>query len=319
MNALEQLLVERIRDSGPISYEVFTREALYHPLYGYYCQKRARVGKASGTDFYTAGHFSPVLSALVTKAVETLSTNIPLESLHLVEIGAEPEGGIMRHAAHHFASSHTIRVGDSLSIPSPAFVFSNELLDAQPFGRFIFTHDGWRELGVTVVSGKLSPVQLQVITPLCEKLNQICPVQSTGYILDYPIGAEQLLSRIAEIPWKGVLVFLDYGHDIQDLLQNYPEGTARAYFQHRQHSNLLDSPGEQDLTCHVHWDVLEKILANGGFHQIETTRQEAFFMAYAADAFPPLLKSPQLANQLRELLHPAYFGTKFQALCAIRT
>lgn len=318
MNALEQLLTERIKNSGPVTYEVFTREALYHPVHGYYCQKRERVGKKSGTDFYTASQFAPVLATLITEAVRNLSSGIPLETLSLVEIGAEPDAGVMRHAAHHFADNHTIRVGEPLTIPCRAFVFSNELLDAQPFSRAIFTSEGWRELGVGLAEGALSETQIKAITPLCEKLNQICPNHQLGYIIDYPTGAEQLLCKIAQQPWKGTLLFLDYGHDLQDLLQNYPEGTARAYSQHRQHNDLLASPGEQDLTCHVHWDILEKILTEEGFTQVSTNRQEAFFMTHAASAFPSLFRSPQLASQLRELLHPAYFGAKFQALYATR-
>lgn len=319
MNPLAQLLAERISSTGPLSFADFTQEALYHPEYGYYCQPHKRVGRAPDTDFYTAASFAPVLATLITACVRVLCPQYPTESLHLIEIGAEPEGGIMRHCAQHFFSAHTLRIGDRLEMPSPACVFSNELLDAQPFHRMVFSEGHWREIGVGLKDGQLAEVRFPHPTPLTERITKLCPHPVENYIIDYPSGAETLLTHLAAQSWKGVLLFLDYGHDLQDLLQNYPQGTARAYHRHQQHNDLLANPGQQDITCHVHWDVLEAILREHGFSDVATSRQEAFFMTHAAAVLPSLLKSPSLVAQLRELLHPAYLGTKFQVLHALRS
>ena len=103
-----------------------------------------------------------------------------------------------------------------------------------------------------------------------------------------------------------------------------PGGTARAYFRHEVSRDLLARPGGQDLTCHVCWDRLERVLRGGGFDPVRVERQEAFFLRHAAPAIEALLAAKPAGEfsparqTLQELLHPAHLGHKFQILSARR-
>ncbi|MDR1282744.1 MAG: SAM-dependent methyltransferase [Opitutaceae bacterium] len=124
--------------------------ALYDRECGYYRASRRRVGRGAGTDFYTATSSGPVFGELVCAAAESLLGRHGQRAgdFMFVEIGAEPDGGVLRGVAHPFAGERTLRLGEPLRIEGRCVVFSNELLDAQPVRRFIRRGDEWRELGV---------------------------------------------------------------------------------------------------------------------------------------------------------------------------
>jgi SAM-dependent MidA family methyltransferase len=105
-----------------------------------------------------------------------------------------------------------------------------------------------------------------------------------------------------------------------DILARRPAGTGRAYRAQKLCDNLLDAPGEQDLTCHIAWDGLEEVLRAAGFREVRLMRQEAFFMHHSADVIREvaLRADPVECGKLRELIHPMRMGSAFQVLVARR-
>lgn len=310
---------------GTLDYGTFTRLVLHHPEHGYYRKNRLRVGKTDGTDFYTAASFGALFGKLVRAAAVSLLGEEWCRQSTLVEIGAEPEQMLFNNEVRFFAEVKTLRAGEKLLMPSRAVVFSNELLDAQPFHRLIFREGKWRELGVRIVSDLLAECVLDdFANEQSQAFAATLPIPwHEGWMIDAPLGAEALLRELASQRWTGALIFFDYGKMLVECLENSPEGTARAYQRHRQHNDLLVAPGEQDLTCHVLWDRLETVLCKTGFSDIRVDRQEAFFMRRANAVVAEILASPDAGleherSQLRALLHPAHFGHKFQVLSAIR-
>src|SRR5690606_17605683 len=99
------------------------------------------------TDFFTATATGDVFAELVVEAATQLLGSRDRSEFHFVEIGAEPSGGILPDD-HPFRSERLFRRGESLNIPDPAIVFSNELFDAQPFHRLVYQQGTWREIGV---------------------------------------------------------------------------------------------------------------------------------------------------------------------------
>ena len=144
-----------------------------------------------------------------------------------------------------------------------------------------------------------------------------------GYRIDLPLGAAGLAAQIAAMPWTGLFVAFDYGKSWQELSEETPAGTVRAYFRHRQSNDLLARPGEQDLTCHICWDWIAEALTVHGFEAPTLESQEAFLVHHAAPALSHLTTSEaaRLTSRklgMMQLLHPGNMGHKFQVLWARR-
>ncbi|HSY54527.1 MAG TPA: SAM-dependent methyltransferase [Opitutaceae bacterium] len=318
--------------AGTMTFARFMQLALYDPELGYYCQPRRRVGRAPGTDFFTASS-SPLFGELVAAACASLlaARNKHPRDFTFVEIGAEPFDsahgrpgtGILANTPHHFGAAKTFRLGDTLELDGRCVVFSNELFDAQPFNRFVFRRGAWRELGVTLRDGALAEVELPETTPALGKVEGLPVTAPEGYCIDAPLGAAALAAKIAAQPWSGLFLAFDYGKSWDELAAATPAGTARAYFRHAQSNDLLARPGEQDLTCHVCWDWLAAALARPGFAAPRVESQESFFVHHAADflASTTAAEAGRFSEKklgLMQLLHPAHLGQKFQAMHAWR-
>lgn len=302
-----------------MSFARFMQLALYDENLGYYRKPNRRVGYEVGTDFYTASTSGPVFGELVVAAcIRLLGANDAAQATFL-EIGNEQPGGILAGVAHPFAKTETIALGAPLALSGLSIVFSNELFDAQPFQRFVFSHGCWRELGVRLgPASQLEEVQIESAIP------DVLPGSAPeGYIIDAPLAATTLARQIAQHPWRGLFVACDYGKSWRELVSACPAGTARAYHRHQQSNALLARPGEQDLTCHVCWDWIAAALTAAGFSSPQVESQEAFFIRHATDAIAAIstadaARYSRRKQSLQQLLHPAHLGQKFQVLHARR-
>ncbi|MBE7540117.1 MAG: SAM-dependent methyltransferase [Opitutaceae bacterium] len=302
-----------------LRFDEFVELALFDNEVGYYRSHRTRIGRSAGTDFFTAMSANPVFGHLVAAAIVSLLGKFDPASMTFVEIGAEPGRSVFENIPHPFRSAKTLRVKDPLLIEGPSVVFSNELLDAQPFRRFRRSEDQWIELGVQITDGGL------IETCLGPASESWLPLAAEdGYLFDAPRRAADLALDIARQDWVGLFVAIDYGKSLEELTQALPGGTARAYRSHRQSNDLLATPGEQDLTCHVCWDWIAESLKMHRFLSPRIESQEAFFVHHAGAALEKIAGTDSTLRStakqaLMQLLHPANMGQKFQVLHALRT
>lgn len=314
-----------IGNKGLLTYKQFIHEVLFAPKMGYYMRDRERVGREEGTDFYTAESLGRVFRELVLAAIKEILGQEGRKQFTFLEIGTERGGGLLKGLDSHFGGYKTIGAGQAIEIPKKAIVFANELLDAQAFHRLIFKNGKWRELGVRVnrakgFSEELMPELSHEVEEVIKELPQEAP---EGYHVDLPLGAENLLRKIVEQDWRGLIILFDYGFLWDDLMNNYPQGTARAYYRHKQHNDLLANIGKQDITCHICWDRLRDILEAHGFQRPSLERQESFFVNHARLAIEKIVTEnlgefSSGRQTLYELIHPSHMGHKFQVLWAKR-
>lgn len=319
-------LAHKADASGFIDLPDFIETALYHPEHGYYCKQRQRVGRNPQSDFYTSLSLREAFSEIVTEAACAMleKTGFAPADTHWVEIGAEPGGTLLTEATGPFKSVHAIGIGQELQIPEQSVVFSNELFDAQPFRQLRFDGADWQEYGVRLDSsqacwaarGSLS----EEATPFAKILPRDLP---EGYTVDLPTGSASLAAVLIKKRWSGLFIAFDYGKTWQAIATDTPHGSARGYFRHKQLPDILQAPGSIDITHHICWDHLEELLRESDFEQLSLQSQEAFIVHRAPNflqkAFDPSL--PALApirQKLKELMHPALMGQKFQALSAVR-
>jgi len=315
--------LERFRaTAGPadrLPFDRFMEVALYDPQVGYYRSNRPRVGQGPGTDFFTSSSSAAAFGELVVAASVSLLGERAAGDHRFVEIGAEPGGGVLAGVTHPFRTAECISVGKPIELAGRCVVFSNELFDAQPFRRFRVRSGAWRELGVEFRENSLFEIEFQPDREL-----PLLPTPSVdGRVFDAPVGATALARRIAEQPWSGLFVALDYGDSADALTEAYPAGTARAYRRHAQSRDLLAQPGEQDLTCDVCWDWIRDELMRHRFSTPALESQEAFFVNHSAAHLARIAASTDNSlggpkRSILQLLHPGHLGQRFQALWAIR-
>ena len=87
MNQLKQIIIEKIKKQGAITFETFMDMALYYPELGYYASANLEIGRKG--DFYTSPHLHRVFGAMIGKQLEEMWEIMGKPSdFHAVEIGA---------------------------------------------------------------------------------------------------------------------------------------------------------------------------------------------------------------------------------------
>ena len=326
-------LMQKLRQaggqSGQLNYKDFIELCLYDPQFGYYRKSTTRVGRSDDADFYTSQSLGSVFGDLVTDAVRQILENqggktIDLKDWTFVEVGYETDSEWWKDNHCPFGRVIRVGLGDVPSFSGSCVLFSNELFDAQPFHRIVFLNNQWGELGVDVSHGTLKEVLLPVPSEEVQAFRHQLPIYAEeGYILDLPLATKPLLNKLTDLPWDGLFLALDYGKSWNHLINDFPQGTARAYFKHNQFTNLLVQPGMQDITCHICWDWLETSLKEAGFENTALESQEAFFVKHASDCIEKIITAnPENFDPLRQslihLIHPATMGQQFQVLWGFR-
>jgi SAM-dependent MidA family methyltransferase len=211
-----------------------------------------------------------------------------------------------------------------------AVIFANELLDAFPVQRVGWDARAraWFEWGVTGAAGGFSWARLPMTVQLTAELRRwlaagtdwgeaeiaaLEPALPDGFTCELCPAAEAWWSRAAESLQRGWLVTFDYGFMAGEQVRaGRAQGTLRAYRAHRVSDDLLATPGEQDLTAHVNFAVLQAAGERAGLRTVEGCTQERF-LARAAATWPGEWSSER-TRQLRTLVHPGHMGQAFRVL-----
>ncbi len=312
-----------------ISFADFMRLALYDEKEGYYAKAKKRVARSCNADFYTAQCIGPIFFKLLQASIQSLLGAANLNAYTFIEFGAEgqnplPEdfcsafNAVARYGYNGLGSAEG-------SVGEKSIVFSNELFDAQPFHRLVYTQGRWQELGVRLSPGNtLESCLLPELSPeLASYLPRLPKHHLEGYHLELSAQAVELMKAMLKLSKGGLFLAFDYGYSFQELLSHKPQGTARAYYKHTIRDKLLDRPGEQDLTAHVCWDFLIHTLQQEGYAPISLKTQEAFFMQHALSTIRALVEGNSGGlrvdlQSLKELIHPQHMGHKFQVLSALK-
>jgi len=213
---------------------------------------------------------------------------------------------------------------------APCFTlcFSNELLDAMPVCRFGWdaAQRTWFEWGVTTDADRFVWARLANVSPAEAHLPsspELLDVLPDGYIIETNPAAEALWSRAARWLQNGKLVTFDYGFGaVEAISPARPDGTLRAYRQHKQVTNVLADPGEQDLTSHVNFARIEEVGIAAGLKTEVFETQGKFLTGLAAQAWKPDSKfgawDQKRTRQFQTLTHPEHLGRSFRVLIQSR-
>ena len=355
---LKSIIVETIARQGPISAAQFMELALYHPLHGYYeaegrigksgdfitsvsvgdlfgallCEQLRLWTKEQGEEcpiWVEAGAHDGRLACDILNHCQRHHPQTYERIQYLIVEPSETrrrrqERRLERHSSKaQWMKSWEERRRNSIS----GVIFSNELLDAFPVERVCWDAANriWRRWGVTAKDGNLHwRILPEPFSSLATGLGgefseEILEHLPDGFTTEVGVAAshwwEQAAARLA----VGYLFTVDYGLEAQEFLAlRRRQGTLRAYLRHRQTLNLLENPGQQDLTSHVNYTVLLEAGQSKGLETVGIRPQEKFLTdilrRLSKDGRLAEVLTPSRIRQLQSLIHPDHFGRSFSVL-----
>ena len=337
MTPLGDILIQRIRATGPMTLADYMGECLLHPEHGYYT---ARDPLGAAGDFTTAPEISQMFGELIglCLAQAWMDQGAPT-SFALAELG--PGRGtlmadILRatrgvsgfHDAaqvHLIEASPTLRAAQAQIVPHaawhnsvatlpdlPLFVIANEFFDALPIRQFRRHANGWQETVVglqsdTLAAGLSPPAPLASLDHRLDDtavgdIVEICPT--------LPNIAAQIGARVAA--HGGAALIIDYG-DWQS------QGDTLQALRDHQIADPFTAPGMADLTAHVDFAAIANAAAPAAYTRV--TPQGVFLerlgVTHRAQALAERLGGAALENHIaahHRLTHPDAMGHLFKVI-----
>lgn len=352
--ALTDMLAKRIRAGGPITFAEFMRECLYHPVHGYY----SRTSAARFGDYYTSVDVHPVFGRLLARqfaemwqllgsprsfVVAESAAGVGRLAGHILDFSARAlpefyaaleyvavERSSARRAEHQTRlASHAAagRVSSAAEIPATipsGCIFSNELLDALPAHRVMMERGALREIYVGFDGARFTEALGKPSMPALEHyfVEQGITLEE-GQHAEVCFEAGDWIEGAGRALERGFVLTIDYGHEARILYgENHNRGTLLAYRDHAVSENLLDAPGEQDLTSHVNFTAVDLSGRRAGLVRTGLVTQSQFLVALGrgnefADLYEPgqtEIEKLRARLLLKNLIHPEGMGEKFQVL-----
>jgi SAM-dependent MidA family methyltransferase len=356
-DSLDERLKKSIRREGAITFHDWMKAALYDPNGGYYQRSdRTRWGREG--DYRTSPERSDLFAATFAHYFAGLQ-----DRLTIVECGAgngDFAAGVLSTLRDQFPSifrdtQYIVydvsddalgriqkRLADfddrvqlysdwNLISANRGIYFANELLDAFPVHRIVNKDGDISELYVSVdannnfhwTAGALS-------TPrLAEFLRSQAVELANDQIVEINLGIDDWLKQVAAKLNQGLLITVDYGAEAVDLYdtRHHPEGTLRGFSRHNFVDNVLDQPGDYDLTTTVNWTHVKTVSATLGFEVLEFASQDKFLLkAGLLDQLEYRLSRAETESEkialtvgARDMILPGGMASSFQVLVQKRS
>ena len=282
---LEFLLGIQQECEGVIPFERYMREALYHPLHGYYSRHIETVGRSG--DFSTSTTLDSNLGAALAAWITKRAQEFGWERIPIIEIGAG-SGQLARLILRHLSWKLRGRVDYMIHEKSPvlekeqrsrlrwrgvrwvrslpetltrtsgrALIFSNELVDAFPCKLFQRAGESWQELGVSI-SEEFGLTEKAFSRIPCDPWFSQFGNIPEGQLVEMTSSYREWISSWYSNWHEGAILTIDYGDTAEKLYDRRPNGSLRAYWRHQRltGANLFARFGKQDLTADVNFSDL---------------------------------------------------------------
>lgn len=344
---LTDIIIEKIRAEGPITFRDFMDMCLYYPGLGYYISNHEKVGKDG--DFYTSGNLTSSFGAMIARQMEKMWHLMGEKDFTIVEYGAgmgfvchdimnylkqipdlynnlryciiEKSPFMQQKEKEHLTEK--VSWYDTIDdIPGEIdCIFSNELIDNFPVHQVVMEQQ-LMEVFVDYKDGFI-----EVLKPASQEANiyfdELDVTLSEGYRTEVNLDAITWIKNIASRMQKGFVITIDYGDFSEHLYKLYRNcGTLVSYNKHRVSANVYCNPGEQDITAHVNFSALSHWGAKEGLVSCGLVAQACFLMALG---FQEHLRETsagqsknilQIARELSLINHTLLFemGNKYKVL-----
>ena len=254
MTPAGELLAEEIRRGGPIPFRRFMEVALYHPVQGYYRRELDPFGAAG--DYFTAEQLQPVFGILMAACIQRLYEQMGRPPHFTV---VEPGAG-RGEMAEAFSPWRYVAVesGDELPEQFTGVVFANEFFDALPVDVAVWRGGAYRQELVGWKNGRFAWETGGAIGAEGDDYLRRCfPPPEEGRRYEVSLEAVAWMVRVARALDAGYVLAIDYGYTRAESVR-FPDGTLMGYRRHQARENVLEDPGDRDITAHVNFTALEE-------------------------------------------------------------
>lgn len=251
---LAVIIHREILAHGPISFARFMDLALYHPIYGYYRRGIDPFGRSG--DFYTAEQLPP-FGELVAACVEQSNAT------EVLELGAGRRG--LRDALAGYRYRGIDWDNPLLPEEFSGVVIANEFFDALPVHLLLREEGAWFEMLVAAEGDAFTFRKRELVASgLREYAARYESFVPEDAVLEVNLEMKTWLDTLARRLDDARVLIIDYGYSAAELAR-FPSGTLLSYRKHTTQSNVLQAPGESDITCHVNFSELLRIAQANGF------------------------------------------------------
>ncbi|RLQ98241.1 class I SAM-dependent methyltransferase [Falsibacillus albus] len=302
---MKGFLMKKIKKNGMLTVSEYMDLSLYHPQRGYYMRMQKKIGDKG--DYITSSKISPVFAKMLVQYALSQWNKKDLD-YRFCEIGSgdgtfahqfltqlkelSPEvynkltyyliekSPFHRTLIEKNVNFHSMVLLDDLKKINSfsGIVFSNEWLDALPVHVIEKKHGSLFEIMISVKEHQL----IETSIPLTNKkiisfLEEYDLNLGNGQRIEIPLKMIESYRQLVHSIQNGTVITIDYGYLESEWKQPYlKKGSLRGYKDHRIQENYLASPGEMDLTSHIHFDVLKQLGEKNGFHSILLEDQRTF-------------------------------------------
>lgn len=330
-----------------ISYAEYMSAALYDREGGYYMKGGEKVGRQG--DFITTSNIGNIYGQLIARwFFKQVSKG--LFPANVCEIGAgsgrfaqsfleewsilttEPITYFVLEASpfHQKLIQKGVNDGEIIIIDNlsklkgfQGMIFSNELFDAFPVHVIEKRTGILHEVMITVENGDLK----ELLVPLANMKVQSYVTEYMRNLREHeraevPVAMVEFIKAVSEIIDSAIMLSVDYGYtDLEWEEPGRSQGSLRGYSKHTMKTNLLDHPGEMDITSHVQWDPFIQIGKKYGLNLERFMRQDEFFLQIGIldllkDHYDPNPFSEQSKRNraIRSLIIPGGMSSHFQVV-----
>ncbi len=273
---------------GAIRFDRWMKEALYHPVFGYYTAEIRDIGTRG--DFTTWPVFEESLATGISRWLKDRRPSG--RPWHVIEIGAGTGalaksvlGRLGRWKAPHF---HIVEISPVLrekqkarlrwrhvtwhtelqsaleAVGGDAFLFSNELVDAFPCRVFRQTQGSWEELFVGLHGGHVCEIWKSATT--LPDSSAFEHAWKPGQRIEVQEAFGEWLQQWSSSWKRGEMLIIDYGAKAPEIFQRRPQGTLRAYAHHQrlEGADILEGFGRRDITCDVNFSDVGRFASQAG-------------------------------------------------------
>jgi len=333
--SLTEIIIERIRNEGPISFHDFMEMSLYYPEYGYYSTARDKIGKQG--DFYTSPCVSSLFGEMIARQLEEMWYWLGKQPFSVVEYGAGTgllcgdvlkslqrnnelyvdlhyhiieKSKVMQERQRSSIGSGKVTWHDDIKdIPSlTGCVLSNELIDNFAVHQ-VEMQDELMEVFVGYDNGFVECLRPagQLLRDYFRELNVTLPV---GFRTEVNLEAVHWITQISGALKKGFVLTIDYGFPSQNLYDGRRnKGTLVCYHRHMVNYSPYTNIGEQDITTDVNFSALCHWGLGAGLETGGYTNQARFLQGLGLASH---LKNMEERGEMQQL-------TSEQKLSLIRT
>ncbi len=180
------------------------------------------------------------------------------------------------------------------------FFLSNELFDCFPIDQFVLTEIGWRERMVAGKNFTLAPFDKKIHDFVEKETRSLAPIlKPWGAVFEYNAAARNFMAQLCAAlkAQGGIAISIDYGY-----IKNEFANTLQAVKNH-QKCDILEAPGEADITSLVDFISLQKIAEN---HDLNSSliSQKEFLTGLEIEERRKilLLKNPQKKSEINSAI-----------------